>query len=57
MISSAKFFEKFKAKLWLLALIPVECCFDISLNRRRGFDCITYYLDFRARWSIISNAG
>ena len=57
MISSAKFFEKSKAKFWLFALIPVESGFDISLNRRRGFECITYHLDFRARRSITSNAG
>ncbi len=57
MISSAKFFKKFKAKSWLFALIPVECGFDISLNRNLGFDCISFHLDFRARRSITSNAG
>ena len=57
MISSAKFFKKFKAKPWLLALIPTECGFGISLNRRLGFDYITLPFDFRARRSITSNAG
>jgi hypothetical protein len=38
-------------------LIPIECGFDISLNRSVGFDGITYRLDFRVRRSITSNAG
>jgi hypothetical protein len=56
-ISRAKFCKKFKPKPWFLAFIPVECGFDISLNRRLGFDCISLHFDFRARRSITSNAG
>lgn len=47
MISSAEFLKKFKTKSWLLALIPIECGFDISLNRRLGFDCISVHLLLR----------
>jgi len=57
MISSPKFFRKFKPKSWLLTLIPLERGFDISLNRRLGFDCKSFHSDFRARRSITSNAG
>ena len=57
MISSAKFFKKFKAKPWLLAFIPFESGFDINFNRRLCFNRISLYFDFRARRSITSNAG
>ncbi len=55
-ISTAKFFKKFKPKSWLLALIPIECGFNIRLNRGRGFDFISFHLDFRVSRSIRSNA-